>query len=68
MSDMMDAYDKEVAAERVIRDGYRAADYTGKPCANCGRNRVMNCANGKHVCEKCGWDADENNYDPRYNQ
>ncbi len=35
---------------------YRAFDYTGEPCNNCARNRVMNCKNGKKVCEKCGWD------------
>lgn len=55
--------DKEQAEEKRIRDGYRAFDYTGEPCNNCGRNRVMNCANGKHVCEKCHWDNDLNEYD-----
>ena len=51
-----DELDKEMEARRKHREGYRASDYTGDPCNNCGRNRVMNCVNGKHVCEKCGWD------------
>lgn len=49
-------------AERKTREGFRAPDYTGNKCKNCGRNRVMNCVNGRHVCEKCGWDADRNEY------
>jgi ribosomal protein L37AE/L43A len=61
----MAAYDREMEAERVKRDGYRAFDYTGKTCNHCGRNRVMNCANGKHVCEKCNWDNDTNQYSDR---
>lgn len=55
-------YDKQQEAERTKRDGFRAENYTGNACANCGRNRVMNCVNGRHVCEKCGWDADRNEY------
>lgn len=51
-------HDRDEAAKRAERDGYRAKDYTGEPCEKCGRNRVMNCENGKHVCEKCGWDND----------
>lgn len=50
------AYDAELEADRARRAGYRAPDYTGIKCTNCGRNRVMNCVNGKKVCEKCGWD------------
>ena len=49
-------------AERKTREGFRSFDYTGEPCKNCGRNRVMNCHNGRHICEKCGWDADRNEY------
>ena len=49
-------------AERKTREGFRSFDYTGEPCKNCGRNRVMNCHNGRHICEKCGWDADRNDY------
>lgn len=58
--------DREDAAERAKREGYRATDYTCDKCKNCGRVRVMNCKNGKHVCEKCAWDADANQYDPDY--
>lgn len=61
-----DAYDREVALVHERRAGYFSKDYTGNLCRNCGRNRVMNCANGKHVCEKCGWDADVNALDPFY--
>lgn len=45
------------------RAGYLARDYTGEPCTHCGRNRVMNCANGKHICEKCKRDQDAGAYD-----
>ena len=55
-------YEADEAAEKARRDGYRAADYTGTACENCGRHRVMNCQNGRHVCEKCGWDADQHEY------
>ena len=56
------AYVKEQAAEKAIRDGFRAFDYTGEKCANCGRVRVLNCRNGRHICEKCNWDADRGEY------
>jgi hypothetical protein len=49
-------YDAECEAERKLREGFRAPDYTGNKCTNCGRNRVMNCVNGRKICEKCGWD------------
>ncbi len=55
-------HDREERAERELRAGFRAPDYTGDKCKNCGRNRVMNCVNGRHVCEKCNWDADRNDY------
>jgi hypothetical protein len=59
-----DQIDRDDAAERAKRDGYLAADYTGKRCLNtiCGRNRVMNCRNGRKICEKCGWDQDAKQY------
>jgi len=53
---MGEQYDADMQAEQKHREGFRAADYTGVKCNNCGRNRVMNCVNGKKVCEKCGWD------------
>jgi uncharacterized OB-fold protein len=58
--------DKDDAAERERRAGYRAKDYTGEKCENCGRVRVMNCDNGKHVCEKCAWNADTHEYEAGY--
>lgn len=61
MIDPQKRYD-DILAELVIKAGFRAENYTGEKCINCGRNRVMNCLNGRHICEKCGWDADRNNY------
>lgn len=58
----LEQWDADDKAEREKREGFRAPDYTGENCKNCGRNRVMNCVNGRHVCEKCGWDADKNEY------
>lgn len=63
---IMESYERSEESERKRREGYRATNYAGENCKNCGRNRVMNCANGKHVCEKCGWDADANQYDPSF--
>lgn len=54
--------EEEEAQESSTREGFRAKDYTGDPCNNCNRVRVMNCNNGRHICEKCGWDADLNKY------
>lgn len=62
MASFFDSLEADDKAEREKRAGFRAADYTGDKCKNCGRVRVMNCANGRHVCEKCGWDADRNEY------
>ena len=53
---MGEEYQRQCDAEQKHREGFRAPDYTGEACNNCGRNRVMNCVNGKKVCEKCGWD------------
>ena len=55
---------EEEAAEKAIRDGYRAAKdgYEGT-CENCGRARVELCRNGKLICEKCHWDQDTHQYD-----
>jgi NifB/MoaA-like Fe-S oxidoreductase len=50
----MEAYEAEMDAERKQRAGFRAPDYTGDKCKN--------CVNGRHVCEKCAWDADRNEY------
>ena len=29
--------------------------YTGKPCAKCGRYRVVRFSSGFEICEKCYW-------------
>lgn len=57
-----ESYDKAQRERDEWLDGFYATDYTGNKCENCGRNRVINCVNGRHVCEKCGWDADQHNY------
>jgi ribosomal protein L37AE/L43A len=30
-------------------------DYVAEPCPNCGRERLCECENGMHRCEKCNW-------------
>ena len=42
--------------------GYIYEYYTGKDCANCGRNRVLHWSRGYDICEKCGWCPQLNNY------
>ena len=37
-------------------------DYTGEPCPNCGRYRVQSWSCGKHICEKCHWCKEDQNY------
>lgn len=49
-----------------LRQSYKTVRaYTGDNCNNpdCGRNRVIVYANGKHVCEKCHWDQSSHEYD-----
>jgi len=60
----MAALDREDEERRKLIAGFRAFDYTGDKCKNCGRNRVMNCVNGRHVCEKCNWDAADTRRNP----
>jgi len=57
-----DEIDREYLERQAKRAAYRSSNYTGVDCKKCGRNRVMNCADGRHVCEKCGWDNDKNEY------
>jgi ribosomal protein L37AE/L43A len=38
--------------------------YTGNDCPNCGRNRLLKCANGKTRCEKCNWVLEDSEYCP----
>ncbi len=42
--------------------GARSVMYVSKECPNCGRVRVEHYTNGKHVCEKCHWCIEENQY------
>ena len=36
--------------------------YIGEPCPNCGRVRVIAYSGGKHICEKCAWCIEDNEY------
>lgn len=36
--------------------------YVGEPCPNCGRVRVIAYSGGKHICEKCAWCVEDNEY------
>ena len=39
-----------------------AGNYDGTDCPKCGRERVLECNNGKRRWEKCNWDPDANTY------
>lgn len=49
-------------AERQSRDDHAHIRYVDMNCANCGRRRVEQLANGKIVCEKCSWDKFAGDY------
>lgn len=51
----------EYAAELKEHEDW-AGDYDGTECPNCGRLRMMLCANGKRRCEKCNFDPDAGEY------
>ena len=36
--------------------------YTGTPCPNCGRYRLVLYENNKTVCEKCEWCVEDEEY------
>ena len=36
--------------------------YDGSECQNCGRVRVEVWSNGMHICEKCNWCIETQNY------
>lgn len=39
------------------------ADYSGSPCENCGRDRVLHYAEvNRLICEKCNWDQAAKDY------
>lgn len=40
--------------------------YDCEECKNCGRQRVEMYSNGSRICEKCGYDQDEDDYDYEY--
>lgn len=49
-----------------LREQYAAASYTVDRCKHCGRLRVLKCANGKRICEKCGYDQDAEEFCEEY--
>jgi len=55
--------DEEDKAFDKRKEGYLASCYCGYECKNCGRWRVMQCENGKEICEKCSWDQNAGCYD-----
>ena len=36
--------------------------YVSEPCPNCGRVRVEAYSGGKHICEKCNWCIEDEEY------
>ena len=36
--------------------------YVAEPCPNCGRVRVEAYSGGKHICEKCSWCVEDEEY------
>lgn len=36
--------------------------YTNHVCPNCGRMRVEKWESGKHICEKCSWCIEDEEY------
>ena len=36
--------------------------YDHEPCPNCGRLRVEIYSGGKHICEKCKWCIEDDEY------
>lgn len=36
--------------------------YIAEPCPKCGRIRVEKWSSGLHICEKCNWCIEQNNY------
>lgn len=59
-------YDEENAFRE--RNAAKMGDYENPEhgCPNCGRNRVMIGADGKHRCEKCCWCVEYNDYDSEF--
>ena len=52
--------------EDKLREQYSSSEYAGYACKNCGRQRVLLCANSKHICEKCYWDQNSEEYSSEY--
>ena len=56
----------DYSKEDKLRKEYASTEYTGVACEHCGRMRVLKCANGKKVCEKCYWNQDTHSHDRDY--
>ena len=44
------------------RKDWSASRYASFDCQKCGRQRVLECQNGKHWCEKCYWVVEDKEY------
>lgn len=58
MADALTRDQEESMREKLDWSG----DYDGTTCPNCGRERMLMCANGKRRCEKCNWDPEAGAY------
>ena len=55
-------------ADEALKAQWALGDYEPYDCANCGRQRVCKCPNGKHRCEKCNWVPEDRAYAPVSNR
>lgn len=45
-----------------MQDLGKCLGYVEEPCPNCGRVRVERYSGGKHICEKCNWCIEDEEY------
>lgn len=45
-----------------MQDLGKCLGYVSEPCPNCGRVRVEKYSGGKHICEKCSWCVEDDEY------
>jgi hypothetical protein len=56
------------AEDEALRAQWTLGEYEPYDCANCGRQRVCKCPNGKHRCEKCNWVPEDRAFAPVSNR
>jgi hypothetical protein len=61
-----DGIDHYQLLSSAISEAWSAAnsDYEVNPCTECGRHRVFLCNNGKHMCGKCHFCPENEDYAP----